>query len=374
VAGRIVLFGATGYTGRLTAEALVRRGAEPVLAARNEERLRKLAAELGGLETAVADVSRPETVRALVSEGDVLLTTVGPFVRWGAPAIEAAIGAGATYIDSTGEPPFIREVFERYDAQGTAAGAGLLTAFGYDFVPGNLAAALALERAGDAATKVALGYFLRGKANVREAVSGGTLASLAGVVLSPHFAFRDGRLITERSAKRVRSFHCGGRELSGISIGSSEHFTLPKIHPSLREVDAYLGWFGPASRAMQVMSLSGELPGLRAGVERLGRRFVKGSTGGPDAEARARSGSLVVAEAYAPNGALLARVEMKGPNGYTFTGDVLAWGAQRALEQGLAGSGALGPVEAFGLRELEAGCAELGLVETGAPTAAGAAG
>src|SRR5919204_655050 len=144
----IVLFGATGYTGRLATEALLRRGARPVLAARNPERLAALAEELGGLETAVADVSRPDTVRALVSHGDVLLSTVGPFVRWGAPAVEAAIEAGATYIDSTGEPPFIREVFEQYGPRAQSAGCGLLTALGYDYVPGNLAAGLALERPG----------------------------------------------------------------------------------------------------------------------------------------------------------------------------------------------------------------------------------
>ena len=60
MAGRIVLFGATGYTGDLVARALASRGAQPVLAARSAERLEPLAAELGGLETQVADVSRPE--------------------------------------------------------------------------------------------------------------------------------------------------------------------------------------------------------------------------------------------------------------------------------------------------------------------------
>ena len=85
MAPRIVLFGATGYTGRLVAEGLVERGLRPVLAARGRERLEAMAAELGGLETAVADVADPASVRALVERGDVLVTTVGPFARWGAP-------------------------------------------------------------------------------------------------------------------------------------------------------------------------------------------------------------------------------------------------------------------------------------------------
>ncbi|MGH3991285.1 MAG: NAD(P)H-binding protein, partial [Pseudonocardiaceae bacterium] len=67
MAGRIVVFGATGYTGRLTAEALVERGRRPVLAGRSAGKLAALAADLGGsLEVAVADVSRPKSVRALV--------------------------------------------------------------------------------------------------------------------------------------------------------------------------------------------------------------------------------------------------------------------------------------------------------------------
>ncbi len=111
MAARIVLFGATGYTGRLVAEALVKRGARPLLAARNRSALEQLAGELGGLDTAVADVAQPQTVHALVERGDVLVSTVGPFLRFGGPALDGAVEKGALYLDSTGEPPFIREVF-----------------------------------------------------------------------------------------------------------------------------------------------------------------------------------------------------------------------------------------------------------------------
>ena len=69
---------------------MVERGMRPVLAARGRERLEAMAAELGGLETAVADVADPASVRALVERGDVLVTTVGPFARWGEPAAAAA--------------------------------------------------------------------------------------------------------------------------------------------------------------------------------------------------------------------------------------------------------------------------------------------
>ena len=92
---KIVVFGATGYTGGLRAEVLVSLGLSPLLAARNSAALRKLAAELGGADTAVADVSDPASVRALLDRGDVLVTTVGPFLRHGGPALAAALDAGA---------------------------------------------------------------------------------------------------------------------------------------------------------------------------------------------------------------------------------------------------------------------------------------
>ena len=75
----------------------------------------------------------------------MLVTTVGPFVRWGDPAAEAAIDRGAHYLDSTGEAEFIREVFESYGPAAERPACGMLTAFGYDWVPGNLAGALALR-------------------------------------------------------------------------------------------------------------------------------------------------------------------------------------------------------------------------------------
>lgn len=359
---RIVLFGATGYTGDLTARAMVARGLAPVLAARNTERLGALAAELGGLETQLADVSDPASVRALVARGDVLVTTVGPFARWGRPALDAAIGGGAHYVDSTGETGFIREVFERFGPGAQSAGVGLLTAMGYDWVPGNLAGALALRDASPDATRVDIGYFWSGGGG---GMSGGTRASAAGAMLDPAYAWRGGRLVTERGAARRRTFAVRGKAREGISVGSSEHFGLPRLHPSLRDVDVFLGWFGGASRAMQGFSLATtaitKVPGVAGGLRALTARAVKGSTGGPDAAARAQSGSLIVAEARSSAGDVLATVRIEGVNGYDFTAAMLAWAGETVAAGGLRGTGALGPVDGFGIEALERGVAEAGL-------------
>jgi short subunit dehydrogenase-like uncharacterized protein len=364
MAQRIVVFGATGYTGDLTARALVARGARPALAARTEARVRTLAEELGGLEWAVADVERPETVRALVERGDVLVSTVGPFTRWGEPAVQAAIATGAHYLDSTGEGPFIRSVFERYGGAAQAAGCGLISAFGFDFVPGNLAGALALRDAGEAAISVQIGYFSPGAG--ASAMSGGTRASAAGVMFSPGFAWRGGRLVDERPARHGRSFELRpGKTAAAVSVAGSEHFSLPRVHPGLRDVTVYLGWFGPASDAMRALSAGisavTKVPGARGALEGVFGRVVKGSTGGPDAAARATNTSLVFAEAYDASGAQLAQVRLEGVNGYDLTAGFLAWGAITAAAGGLQGTGALGPADGFGLDALEAGCAEAGL-------------
>jgi len=364
--GRIVLFGATGYTGELTAHALVNDGVRPVLAARSEPRVRALSEQLGGLEWAVADVSRPQSVRELVERGDVLISTVGPFVRWGLAAVDAALDAGAHYLDSTGEGRFIREIFETHGPRAERAGCGLLTALGYDWVPGNLAGALALRDAGERATRVEIGYFTTGARLGPKSMSGGTRASAAGVMLDPAFALRDGRIVDERGGKRMRRFELNpGSTSVAISVGTSEHFSLARIHPQLRDIDTYLGWFGPASRVVQGLSAgldaAGRLPGVKGQIEGVMGRLVKGSTGGPDASSRAQSGSLVLAEAFDAAGTPLAAARLEGVNGYDFTAGMLAWGAQRAASGELRANGALGPVDGFGLDELRAGCAHAGI-------------
>ncbi|MFG3621188.1 saccharopine dehydrogenase family protein [Nocardia sp. NPDC047654] len=354
---KIVLFGATGYTGRLTAEALIARGAAPVLAARSAAALEKLAADLGGAETAVADVTAPDSVRALLDRGDVLVTTVGPFLRYGEPALAAAVAAGAHYFDSTGEGPFIRTVFD-HDDEARKAGVGLLTAFGFDFVPGNLAAGLALREAPDA-VRADIGYFI-----ASPGASGGTRASMAGMLFEHGFALRGGRIVPERTGSRIRTFDVAGRPRTGVSIPGSEHLALSRAYPHLREADVYLGLPPAAARALRAGSL---LTGAVARVEPVKRlaegaleRVVKGSTGGPGREARARTRSWAVAEALDDTGRVVASVSLAGVDPYDFTSAILAWGAQAALDGGLLGVGALGPVEAFGLEALTAAAADAG--------------
>ncbi len=359
---RILVFGATGYTGDLTARRLVADGERPLLIARRREPLQALADELGGLDVAVADASDHAALAAVVEPGDVLISTVGPFLKHGRTAARVAAEAGAHYLDSTGEGTFIREVFERWGPIAAGNGVAMLSAFGFDFVPGSLAGALALEKAGSAATAVEVGYFAL---HVR--TSGGTRASIAGMTLEEGFAWRGDALRRERAGRRVRRFDVDGRSMTAVSIPGSEHLALPAAYPQLRDVTVFLGLPPLAARMMSAGSVvstpAKRIPALKrlalAGVDRV----VKGSTGGPNADQRSRARCVVVAEARSASGEVLATTTLHGPDPYDFTAGILAWGARTAATGGLKGVGGLGPVEAFGLDALRDGCAEVGLAE-----------
>jgi short subunit dehydrogenase-like uncharacterized protein len=376
--GRIVLYGATGYMGGLTARAMVTGGLRPVLAGRDWGRLDALAARLsqGGarieLETAVAGAAAgPGRLRELIGAGDVLVSTAGPFVKAGRPAVEAAVDAGAVYLDSSGEPPFIRQVFEEFGPRAERAGAVLLTAFGYDYVPGNLAGALALQAAGPAAARVQVGYFVRG--DIRKGTSAGTRASVAGVLLEPGYAFRGGQIVTERTAAHVASFEVDDTTRPGFSIGSSEHFALPRLRPPaagkdgipapapLTDVGVYLGWLGGATKLAHygsaVAAPLARLPGARRALGQVARRIQR-SRAGPGEGESIRSD--VVAVAADARGRRLAAVHLTGGDPYSFTAPMLAWAAGKAATDGVRPAGALGPVEAFGADSLESGCAAAG--------------
>lgn len=360
---RIVLFGATGVTGRRIAERLVAAGERPLLAGRSEKLLQELSQRLGDLPFAHADALRQNSVFSLVEEDDVLVSTVGPFARWGSTAVRAAIAAGATYMDSTGEPVFIRRIYDEFGPAASRAGAPLLTALGFDYVPGALAGGLALREAGEDAVRVDVGYFAFGAGPA--SLSLGTRLSLVGAALDDQHAFRDGRLRLVRAAERAREFRAKGRSRTAMSLGGAEHFTLPAAFPALREVNVYLGVPGslaplvrPAQAWMAASSLATRLPGARTVMSGIGER-VAAAVGSDDP--RTEGVSWIVGAAYSASGEQLGEVHLQGEDPYSFTAGFIAWAARRAAGRGIDGAGALGPVEAFGLDDLETGCAEAGL-------------
>lgn len=336
MAGRIVVFGATGYTGRLVVAQLVSEGVRPVVAARRPEVLASLAEEHGGLETAVADAGDPSSVRALVERGDVLVTTVGPFSRHGRPAVDAAVDAGAHYVDSTGEAGFVREVVLWDGPRAERSGSALLTAGGYDYVPGHVAAALAVEAAGDGEVRVIEVTY----SGLGVAISSGTRASAVSMLTESTHRLVGGRLVERPMGRDVRG--------ACILTGGSEPLVLPRVWPHLREVSVWLE-VGPPARAAQVASFVApalvKVPWVRGRLERLGD--VSGE--GPSAEERARSGTDVVAVATDGDGREVGRGRVTGPNPYDVTAITMAALARRlaAPPDGAVRPGAVGPLDLF---------------------------
>ncbi len=338
----VLVFGATGFSGKMIVEQLVARGIRVRAAARSLDKLERLAAELNGVEVVAADVEAPETVVAAAEGAAMLITSVGPYTKLGHVAMEAALAVSVPYVDITGEPAWLRRVFGEYDERARTAGVPLIPAFGYDYVPGNLAGAVALSAAGERAVRIDIAYFLAGsQKRDTSSFSKGTLDSLEASSRERGFAFRDGVLADVEGPRRALDYELDGEQISAIAIGGTEHFTLPRFAPWLREVNVGLGWFQPGSEKPE--------------------RDRTSEAEGPAASKRAESRARIIAIARAADGSPLATVNVDGPNPYDMSGLLTAWAAEKILGGHRLPAGALGPVDAFGLEELRAGCAEVGL-------------
>ena len=123
--GPIAVYGATGYTGRLVAAELRRRGAEAVLAGRNRPKLEILAEDLGGgLAIQEASLDDSAALRELLDPCAAVIACAGPFRLHGEPVLAAAVETGTHYVDTTGEQPFMLKVFEDYGPSAEQARGG----------------------------------------------------------------------------------------------------------------------------------------------------------------------------------------------------------------------------------------------------------
>lgn len=373
---RILVLGATGFTGRQVVSDLITRGHTPTLVGRSAERLRALAESTGAeLPVVEADVRHDDAITALIRSDDVVVSTVGPFTRWGKGVARAAARAGAVYLDSTGEPPFIRWTFDELGPLATSSGASLVPAFGYDFVPGNLAGALAVTRAAGRARHVEIGYFLLPgthdfdrRATLRDTIdltTGATRASLVGVIAEPAFAYRPNgatsSLVTEMSAQRLHRFRFRNVIRAGITIGGSEHYGLPEMFPELTSVDVCMGWFNGWSLPVKVVSTALS-PVIDTALTRRLLDAIAQHLPGADRTPTRSGTSLVTAVARDETSRIVAQVSLAGPDPYTMTGRLLGYGAAHAADHPLV-PGVHGPVAAFGLDELHRAATDLGIIE-----------
>jgi short subunit dehydrogenase-like uncharacterized protein len=176
----VVLFGATGFVGRLVAEHLAehaREGLRVALAGRSRQRLEAVRAGLSERAAAwpllVADAADEEAMRELAASTRVVVTTVGPYLRYGLPLARACAREGTHYADLAGEVLFVRRVIEECDAAARTTGARMVTACGYDSVPSDLGVLLLHQRAvADGAGELGDTTLV---ARAKGALSGGTI-------------------------------------------------------------------------------------------------------------------------------------------------------------------------------------------------------
>lgn len=183
----IVLYGATGFAGKLTAEYLAKAGGDAriALAGRSPDKLLALRENLGDAAQSwpliTADASQPSTLNEMAARSQVVVTTVGPYAKYGLPLVAACAAAGTDYADLTGETNFIRESIDLYHKQALDTGARIVHSCGFDSIPSDLTVFALYRRAEhDQAgqltdTNLVVRSFAAG-------VSGGTAASMVEVM------------------------------------------------------------------------------------------------------------------------------------------------------------------------------------------------
>jgi short subunit dehydrogenase-like uncharacterized protein len=185
----IILVGATGYVGALIAEYLAARAGDNAvrwaMAGRNASKLEAVKAGLGAkgerIATIVADTSNRAEMDALVAQTKVVLTTVGPYAKYGSELVAACAAAGTDYCDLTGEAPWIQKMIDAHQAEAEASGARIVPCCGFDSIPSDLGVLFLNEEVRKRTGKPCTAIRMRVK-SMKGGASGGTIASMMNIV------------------------------------------------------------------------------------------------------------------------------------------------------------------------------------------------
>ncbi|MFE5624746.1 saccharopine dehydrogenase family protein [Streptomyces virginiae] len=305
----VVLFGATGFVGALTAEYLAEHapaGCRWALAGRDLAKLERLRERLAAIDPGCAtlpllraDAQDAAAVRELAASTRVLATTVGPYIWYGAGLVAACAEAGTDYVDLTGEPEFVDRMYVEHDARARETGARLVHACGFDSIPADLGAYFTVRRLPEGVA-LRVDGFMRSNAFF----SGGTLASALTAL------GRGPQTLAAGHARRLHEPRLLGRRARaplGVPRFSRETGTwalpLPSLDPRIvTRSAAALERYGPDFRYRHYASVK-HLPVAVGGTAAVGataalaqvppaRRWLmnRWEPGrGPDAERRARS-------------------------------------------------------------------------------------
>jgi short subunit dehydrogenase-like uncharacterized protein len=355
----VVLLGATGFTGRLTAAHLARRLSGTTtrwaIAGRDRDKLEALRDELpGDPGVEVADVTDPASLAALARATDVLATTVGPYARYGEAVVEACVDAGTEYADITGEPGFVARIRDRFDAPAREAGIRLVSCCGFDSVPHDLGVRFTVQHLPDDAPTTVRGYV-----HATGRFSGGTAASALDAISRRAFPRAGGR----GDRAQVREVASVSPRVHRVRELDAWGVPLPTIDPAIvlrsaRELDGY----GERFRYGHFAEV-GSLPVAAAGIAAVGglaalasapptrsllQRLLPAPGEGPSEERRARSRFRVTFVGGAGSQRVVTRVSGGDP-GYDETAKMLGEAAL-SLAQDARGdaAGHVTPAIAFG--------------------------
>jgi short subunit dehydrogenase-like uncharacterized protein len=332
----VVVFGATGFAGRLTAQYLAEHAPPDcrwAIAGRSRAKLDQLRDDIGAdVPIVEADVADEGSLRTLAQSARVLITTVGPYVLYGNGVVAACAAAGTDYLDLTGEPEFVDTSYVRHHATARDTGARLVHAAGFDSIPHDLGAYFTVQQLPTGVPLAVAGY-VRGSMMI----SGGTFATMlvgASRVRQNVAAVRARRAAEPRETDRVVESHAGRPGRDPIDGGWAVPF--PSLDPQIvgRSARA-LERYGPRFRyahhvsvphlyqagglALGATALVGaaQIPPARRALQ---RRLAPGD--GPSPERRARSWFTVTFVGEGGGERVVTRLSGGDP-GYTETAKML---------------------------------------------------
>jgi short subunit dehydrogenase-like uncharacterized protein len=335
VSDQVLLYGATGYTGGLILEEMLRLGLRPVLAGRSEASVKAIAAP-HNLEVRVAALDDAAALDRALAGMKVVMHCAGPFSIMGPPMIEAALRNRVHYLDITGEIA----VFERcagLDARAKAAGIALVPGVGFDVVPSDCLAAHLKSRL-PSATQLTLAF------TGGVGLSHGTATTMVMNIGQGGAVSRGGQITRVPMAWKSRDIEFSDRTRHCVTIPWGDVSTA--WHSTkIPDITVYTA---ASRRGVRMMRMIRPFVGLLASapVQALAKRFIDRRGAGPSAETRQRGRARLWGEASDASGNTV-RARLDGPDGYTMTALTAVAAVRKVLASGLNG-GYLTPSMAFG--------------------------
>ena len=305
---KFLIYGSYGYTGQLIVERALSEGVRPVLAGRNERKLRAQA-EAYSLDCRAFPLRDTPKLDAALQEVDAVLHCAGPFIHTYRPMAEACLRTGRHYVDISGEIPGF-EALAALDGRARQAGIMLLPGAGFDVVPSDCLAAHLKQRL-PAARHFRL--FLRG---VGAGVSKGTAKSAIENMHRQGVIRRDGELVQVPPAWNVRERDFGRGYTKVVSVGWGDVSTA-YYSTGIPNIETYFAFPESTIRLMRALRLIGPLVYNRP-VKTLLKVLVDMFLKGPGEESRRRASAIFVGEVIAQKGER-AVSKLTTPEGYTCT-------------------------------------------------------